>query len=175
MYLSCISETNKEKLCLGDDVDLGVGGGDMGPSAALTPAIWEKTIPYDGENFHLEYMDLEEFLMENGIPTLPDEDSLKGSPERSSMKTEKPKAAQMKVSKSASVSQEALLPIQELDKCEEEVLIITKNDSDIICDVTTGEWKSRKTRCLGYAESKWFRRGSWVKDMTIYFVIQTHI
>lgn len=126
-------ETNKEKLCLGDDVDLGGGGGDMGPSAALTPAIWEKTIPYDGENFHLEYMDLEEFLMENGIPTLPDEDPLKGSPERSAVKTEKPKGAQIKANKSLSLSKEGLLPIQELDKCEEEVVI----SSDIICDVTT--------------------------------------
>ncbi|XP_073345540.1 TEF transcription factor, PAR bZIP family member a isoform X3 [Pagrus major] len=121
-------DTDKEKLCLGDNVDLGVGGGDMGPSAALTPAIWDKTIPYDGENFHLEYMDLEEFLMENGIPTLPDEDSQNGS----IIKTVKPKAAQ----KSANVSPVALLPIQELDKSGEEVVIITKSDSDIICDVT---------------------------------------
>ncbi|XP_070847014.1 TEF transcription factor, PAR bZIP family member a isoform X1 [Chaetodon trifascialis] len=130
-------DETKEKLCLGDDVDLGGGGGDIGPSAALTPAIWEKTIPYDGENFHLEYMDLEEFLMENGIPTLPDEDSPKGSPETSAMELKKPKAAQIKVTKSSSVSQAALLPIQELDRCEEEVVIITKNESDIIYDVTT--------------------------------------
>ncbi|KAI3365532.1 hypothetical protein L3Q82_010618 [Scortum barcoo] len=126
--------TDKEKLCLGDNVDLGGGGSDMGPSAALTPAIWDKTIPYDGENFHLEYMDLEEFLMENGIPTLPDEDSLK------EMKTEKAKAtpsAQLKVIKSAGVSPVSLLPIQELDKCEEEVVIITNGDSDTLCDVTT--------------------------------------
>ncbi|XP_070783122.1 TEF transcription factor, PAR bZIP family member a isoform X3 [Enoplosus armatus] len=129
------NDTDKEKLCLGDDVDLGGGGSNMGPSAALTPAIWDKTIPYDGENFHLEYMDLEEFLMENSIPMLPDEDSLKGSP---AVKTEKPKAtpsAQIKVTKTASGSPLALLPIQELDKCEEEVMIITKGDS-IICDVT---------------------------------------
>lgn len=137
MHLSCVSDTDKEKLCLGDTVDLGGGGSDMGPSAALTPAIWDKTIPYDGENFHLEYMDLEEFLMENGIPTLPDEDSLKG------MKTEKVKATpsvQLKVTKSGSLSSVALLPIQELDKCDEEVVIITKGDSDILCDVTAGEW-----------------------------------
>uniref|UniRef100_A0A3Q2PXZ6 TEF transcription factor, PAR bZIP family member b n=1 Tax=Fundulus heteroclitus TaxID=8078 RepID=A0A3Q2PXZ6_FUNHE len=46
------------------------GGGATGGgvSASLTPAIWEKTIPYDGETFHLEYMDLDEFLLENGIP-----------------------------------------------------------------------------------------------------------
>ncbi|KAJ8363280.1 hypothetical protein SKAU_G00121110 [Synaphobranchus kaupii] len=62
---------DKDKLCETDDGDSGGGGGGsggMGPSAALTPAIWDKTIPYDGETFHLEYMDLDEFLLENGIP-----------------------------------------------------------------------------------------------------------
>ncbi|KAJ7992595.1 hypothetical protein DPEC_G00280320 [Dallia pectoralis] len=44
------------------------GSGCGGVSASLTPAIWDKTIPYDGETFHLEYMDLDEFLLENGIP-----------------------------------------------------------------------------------------------------------
>ncbi|XP_020500474.1 TEF transcription factor, PAR bZIP family member a isoform X1 [Labrus bergylta] len=128
-------DTDKDKLGLGDNVDLG-GGSDMGPSAALTPAIWEKTIPYDGENFHLEYMDLEEFLMENGIATLPDEDALKGSRE-GAVKTEKIKAipsTQLKVTKSVNLSTVSLLPIQELDKCDEELVII-KSDSEIICDV----------------------------------------
>ncbi|KAM9336165.1 TEF transcription factor, PAR bZIP family member a isoform 2-T2 [Symphorus nematophorus] len=129
------NDTDKEKLSLGDNVELGGGGSDMGPSASLTPAIWDKTIPYDGENFHLEYMDLEEFLLENGIPGLPGEESPKGSPEDSSMKTELTKAAPIKVTKSAVVSPVSLLPIQELDKCEEEVVIITKNSADILCDV----------------------------------------
>ncbi|XP_039892757.1 TEF transcription factor, PAR bZIP family member a isoform X3 [Simochromis diagramma] len=131
------NDTDKEKLCLGDTGDLGGGGSDMGPSAALTPAIWEKTIPYDGESFHLEYMDLEEFLMENGIPTSPEE-NLKGTPEGGAMKTENQKAtssAQTKITKL--VSPLTLLPIQELDKSQEEVVIITKSDSDITCDVVT--------------------------------------
>lgn len=51
-----------------------VGDGRGNVSASLTPAIWEKTIPYDGENFHLEYMDLDEFLLENGIPISLDEE-----------------------------------------------------------------------------------------------------
>lgn len=38
-------------------------------SAFLGPTLWDKTLPYDGDNFQLEYMDLEEFLSENGIPT----------------------------------------------------------------------------------------------------------
>ncbi|KAJ3601193.1 hypothetical protein NHX12_032166 [Muraenolepis orangiensis] len=38
------------------------------PSAFLGPTLWDKKLPYDGDNFQLEYMDLEEFLEENGIP-----------------------------------------------------------------------------------------------------------
>ncbi|XP_028311593.1 HLF transcription factor, PAR bZIP family member a [Gouania willdenowi] len=37
-------------------------------SAFLGPTLWDKTLSYDGDNFQLEYMDLEEFLSENGIP-----------------------------------------------------------------------------------------------------------
>ncbi|XP_030019213.1 HLF transcription factor, PAR bZIP family member b isoform X2 [Sphaeramia orbicularis] len=41
-------------------------------SAFLGPTLWDKTLPYDGDTFHvLEYMDLEEFLSENGIPSSP--------------------------------------------------------------------------------------------------------
>ncbi|XP_077482738.1 HLF transcription factor, PAR bZIP family member b isoform X2 [Stigmatopora argus] len=40
-------------------------------SAFLGPTLWDKTLPYDGDNFQLEYMDLEEFLCENGIPASP--------------------------------------------------------------------------------------------------------
>ncbi|XP_071384325.1 TEF transcription factor, PAR bZIP family member a isoform X3 [Centroberyx affinis] len=137
------NETDKEKLCLGEDVDLGVGGSGIGigPSAALTPAIWEKTIPYDGENFHLEYMDLEEFLMENGISASADEDLLKSDHEGDTQKTEeKPKATQAtKATKAAKTTAlpVALLPILELDQCEEEVVTITMSQSDISSDVTT--------------------------------------
>uniref|UniRef100_A0A8D2ZY88 TEF transcription factor, PAR bZIP family member b n=1 Tax=Scophthalmus maximus TaxID=52904 RepID=A0A8D2ZY88_SCOMX len=91
-------EIEKEKLCSSEDVEGGGaeaastgggsrggggvgggggGGGSGGVSASLTPAIWEKTIPYDGESFHLEYMDLDEFLLENGIPvSLEEEEEL---------------------------------------------------------------------------------------------------
>ncbi|XP_063078467.1 TEF transcription factor, PAR bZIP family member b [Engraulis encrasicolus] len=93
-------EIKKEKLCLieatesggdatsggGSTTARGGGGGSGGPgagaggvSASLTPAIWEKTIPYDGENFHLEYMDLDEFLLENGIPISLEEELQKSS------------------------------------------------------------------------------------------------
>ncbi|TDH02636.1 hypothetical protein EPR50_G00154660 [Perca flavescens] len=84
-------EIEKEKLCSSEDVEGGgagaasagggsrggiSGGGGGGVSASLTPAIWEKTIPYDGETFHLEYMDLDEFLLENGIPASLEEEEL---------------------------------------------------------------------------------------------------
>ncbi|XP_062388035.1 HLF transcription factor, PAR bZIP family member a [Sardina pilchardus] len=44
------------------------GNGGAPQSAFLGPTLWDKTLPYDGDNFQLEYMDLEEFLSENGIP-----------------------------------------------------------------------------------------------------------
>ncbi|XP_015416278.1 PREDICTED: hepatic leukemia factor isoform X3 [Myotis davidii] len=43
-------------------------------SAFLGPTLWDKTLPYDGDTFQLEYMDLEEFLSENGIPPSPQHD-----------------------------------------------------------------------------------------------------
>lgn len=88
---SCLfnAEIEKEKLCSSEDVEgggagaasagggsRGGSGGGGGVSASLTPAIWEKTIPYDGETFHLEYMDLDEFLLENGIPASLEEEEL---------------------------------------------------------------------------------------------------
>ncbi|KAK7939401.1 hypothetical protein WMY93_002727 [Mugilogobius chulae] len=84
-------EIEKEKLGSSEDVEGGLaagataggasrgsggGGGSGGVSASLTPAIWDKTIPYDGETFHLEYMDLDEFLLENGIPVSLEEEEL---------------------------------------------------------------------------------------------------
>uniref|UniRef100_V9L6U3 Hepatic leukemia factor n=1 Tax=Callorhinchus milii TaxID=7868 RepID=V9L6U3_CALMI len=48
------------------------GSGSAGAqSAFLGPTLWDKTLPYDGDTFQLEYMDLEEFLSENGIPPSP--------------------------------------------------------------------------------------------------------
>ncbi|XP_037547414.1 TEF transcription factor, PAR bZIP family member a [Nematolebias whitei] len=115
-------DTEKEKLGLRSTADLG-GGSDMGPSAALTPAIWEKTIPYDGESFHLEYMELEEFLLENNISSSPD-----------ALKDELIPPEEMKVSRSADVSAVTLMPIQELDQSEE-LLIVTTSGSDVTCEV----------------------------------------
>lgn len=121
----------------------------MGPSAALTPAIWDKTIPYDGENFHLEYMDLEEFLMENGIPNLPDEDSSKSSPGKTEVKADKADAAT-----AVSVPTVALLPIDELDNSKKEVVIITESASDIICDITTGESRNLREHFVILVKAK---------------------
>ncbi|XP_054614584.1 HLF transcription factor, PAR bZIP family member a [Dunckerocampus dactyliophorus] len=55
-------EKEKEKL----EDESGVASAPQ--SAFLGPTLWDKTLPYDGDNFQLEYMDLEEFLSENGIP-----------------------------------------------------------------------------------------------------------
>ncbi|XP_061823328.1 TEF transcription factor, PAR bZIP family member a isoform X3 [Nerophis lumbriciformis] len=124
-----LDDTDKEKLGLDDSADLGGGVSEMGPSAALTPAIWDKTIPYGDEDFHLEYMDLEEFLMENGISASQGEDSLQGS-----ISIEKKKAVKTEEVTPADVG---LLPIEELGKCDEEVVIITNCETDITCDVTS--------------------------------------
>lgn len=45
--------------------------GSAPQSAFLGPTLWDKTLSYDGDSFQLEYMDLEEFLTENGIPSSP--------------------------------------------------------------------------------------------------------
>ncbi|XP_034055625.1 thyrotroph embryonic factor-like [Gymnodraco acuticeps] len=46
------------------------GSGPLRPnsqSAFLGPLLWERTLPCDGGLFQLQYMDLEEFLTENGM------------------------------------------------------------------------------------------------------------
>ncbi|KAM6967722.1 D site albumin promoter binding protein b isoform 2-T2 [Aplochiton taeniatus] len=43
------------------------GGGGFNQSAFLGPLLWERTLPVDGGLFQLQYMDLEEFLTENGM------------------------------------------------------------------------------------------------------------
>lgn len=63
------SDKEKEKIKLEEDE--AAAASTMAVSASLMPPIWDKTIPYDGESFHLEYMDLDEFLLENGIPSSP--------------------------------------------------------------------------------------------------------
>uniref|UniRef100_A0A3P9Q8X3 TEF transcription factor, PAR bZIP family member a n=1 Tax=Poecilia reticulata TaxID=8081 RepID=A0A3P9Q8X3_POERE len=125
--------------------DLTGGGSDMGPSAALTPAIWDKTIPYDGESFHLEYMDLEEFLMENGIPTSPDNAALKGLPEVSVAETEKVKTAYLSILSSnrevvspVTISQERATP-EPIDPDEIEVNVNYEPDpTDLVLSSVPG-------------------------------------
>ncbi|XP_024243692.1 thyrotroph embryonic factor isoform X2 [Oncorhynchus tshawytscha] len=130
-------DNDKDKLFTGDDVDLG-GGSGLGPSAALTPAIWDKTIPYNGETFHLEYMDLEEFLIENGIPTLSLDNAL--NMEIAGKKTEKPTSTT-----TAPAAPISLLPVLELDQCEEEVVTITLNSADSAANTEVVTDKDRLT------------------------------
>ncbi|XP_036385150.1 TEF transcription factor, PAR bZIP family member a isoform X1 [Megalops cyprinoides] len=122
---------DKDKLSETDDGDCGGGGsGGLGPSAALTPAIWDKTIPYDGETFHLEYMDLDEFLLENGIPASLEEelqkslskDGTQGATEQAMPAQEKPATLAPPIG--------SLMPIMALDQDEEaELVTITVSDS----------------------------------------------
>lgn len=115
------NENDKEKLF--ESVESG-GVSEMGPSAALTPAIWEKTIPYDGDTFHLEYMDLEEFLMENGIAAAENEQK-SSEKENIQLTAEEPSTASA-VKTAPAVT---LLPVMALDPCEEEVVTITTSSS----------------------------------------------
>ncbi|XP_069785983.1 hepatic leukemia factor-like [Narcine bancroftii] len=55
-------------------------GSTVTQSAFLGPTLWDKTLPYDGDTFQLEYMDLEEFLSENGIPPSPSHQHKAGHP-----------------------------------------------------------------------------------------------
>uniref|UniRef100_A0A8D0H4Q5 TEF transcription factor, PAR bZIP family member n=1 Tax=Sphenodon punctatus TaxID=8508 RepID=A0A8D0H4Q5_SPHPU len=71
-----LDKEKKEKL----DEDEAAAASTMAVSASLMPPIWDKTIPYDGESFHLEYMDLDEFLLENGIPSSPTRLNLNQNP-----------------------------------------------------------------------------------------------
>lgn len=64
--LAFCKEKDKEKKLDDDSSSLTVP-----QSAFLGPTLWDKTLPYDGDTFQLEYMDLEEFLSENGIPPSP--------------------------------------------------------------------------------------------------------
>lgn len=114
----------------------------MGPSAALTPAIWEKTIPYDGDTFHLEYMDLEEFLMENGIPAAENEQK-SDEKENIQLTTEEPSTTSA-IKPAPAV---ALMPVMELDQCEEEVVTITTSSSSS-ADNKSGQQGNQNTVCF---------------------------
>ncbi|KAJ8268387.1 hypothetical protein COCON_G00135590 [Conger conger] len=74
----CCDTKDKDKPLDSDEDSLGgvvgVGGGGGGcslrsssQSAFLGPLLWERTLPCDGGLFQLQYMDLEEFLTENGM------------------------------------------------------------------------------------------------------------
>lgn len=48
----------------------GGGGAGFNQSAFLGPLLWERTLPVDGGLFQLQYMDLDEFLIENGMGSM---------------------------------------------------------------------------------------------------------
>lgn len=74
--------SDKDKPLDSDEDSVGANGGGPGgvtgalgssavrplsQSAFLGPLLWERTLPCDGGLFQLQYMDLEEFLTENGM------------------------------------------------------------------------------------------------------------
>lgn len=132
-----VVENEKEKLS-GDELDVSGGVSGLGPSAALTPAIWDKTIPYDGKTFHLEYMDLEEFLMENGIAT---SEHIQQNDLAKDDSKELPEEALTIIPKTepSPATPICLMPIVELEQCDEEVItVVTNSDST---QTKTGEYR----------------------------------
>lgn len=82
----CCEMKDKDKPVDSDEDSLGAAGGMNGgnggnggngtlrstnQSAFLGPLLWERTLPCDGGLFQLQYMDLEEFLTENGMGCMP--------------------------------------------------------------------------------------------------------
>ncbi|CAB1351171.1 unnamed protein product, partial [Coregonus sp. 'balchen'] len=65
----CCAMKDKDKPQDSDEDSMGGGpGGRPSQSAFLGPHLWERTLPCsDGGLFQLQYMDLEEFLTENGM------------------------------------------------------------------------------------------------------------
>ncbi|XP_061912644.1 D site albumin promoter binding protein a [Entelurus aequoreus] len=81
-HKDCCEMKDRDKPLDSDEDSLGTGsggpnglGGSLGSgplrpnsqSAFLGPLLWERTLPCDGGLFQLQYMDLEEFLTENGM------------------------------------------------------------------------------------------------------------
>ncbi|KAL4624852.1 thyrotroph embryonic factor-like [Arapaima gigas] len=69
----CCDMKDKDKPLDSDEDSLGGAGGGSctlrpsSQSAFLGPLLWDRTLPCDGGLFQLQYMDLEEFLTENGM------------------------------------------------------------------------------------------------------------
>ncbi|KAF5906315.1 thyrotroph embryonic factor-like isoform X1, partial [Clarias magur] len=125
--LECTDEHEKEKISE-DEIDSSGGVSGLGPSAALTPAIWDKTIPYDGKTFHLEYMDLEEFLMENGI-TASEKVQEKSLVRESSEHTLEKAPTIIPKTEPSPATPISLLPTMELEQSEEVITVPSNSGS----------------------------------------------
>ncbi|XP_061079800.1 TEF transcription factor, PAR bZIP family member b isoform X1 [Conger conger] len=141
-------DDEKEKLCSASDGEGAVGaesgglGGTGGVSASLTPAIWDKTIPYDGETFHLEYMDLDEFLLENGIPASMEEELQKNLGKESPEEEEKIPPATASSPTAAPTPRDAapvsLLSSVELDEGEDDLTSSKASSASITKTIAEG-------------------------------------
>ncbi|XP_056597746.1 D site albumin promoter binding protein a [Triplophysa dalaica] len=76
----CCEMKDKDKPSDSDEDSSGGAGGMNGGNGALRstnqpaflgPLLWERSLPCDGGLFQLQYMDLEEFLTENGMGCMP--------------------------------------------------------------------------------------------------------
>ncbi|XP_030649948.1 TEF transcription factor, PAR bZIP family member b isoform X2 [Chanos chanos] len=152
------NEIEKEKLCSSEDGESGGGGGGSGAagggggatgggvSASLTPTIWDKTIPYDGETFHLEYMDLDEFLLENGIPASLEEELQKShSPLEPQSTHAPPPGPRAPTEKEKEKEKEREKESEEVDEEEDGVSVSDVSELEVT-DSTGTETKATPTR-----------------------------
>lgn len=131
---------------------MGGSDGSGGVSASLTPTIWNKTIPYDGETFHLEYMDLDEFLLENGIPVTLEEELCKSLEAERHTSGDAPEE---------NTQTNTLIPEEKQDGGDEEPdedsLSVRDVEEQEVSDdeTTTGEATNKQTRFIGFVPGKY--------------------
>uniref|UniRef100_A0A673B1Y1 D site albumin promoter binding protein a n=2 Tax=Sphaeramia orbicularis TaxID=375764 RepID=A0A673B1Y1_9TELE len=125
-------DSDEDSMGVGASGPGGVGGAGAGAgslrtgsqSAFLGPLLWERTLPVDGGLFQLQYMDLEEFLTENGMgmhsnasstsAQIPSQSSQSAVPNQSSQcpPTSPPPCSSSSSSMSSSSSSSSLLGLE---------------------------------------------------------------
>ncbi|XP_037548668.1 D site albumin promoter binding protein a [Nematolebias whitei] len=135
----CCETKDKDKPLESDEDSMGINAGGPGgvggtpgsgplrpnsQSAFLGPLLWERTLPCDGGLFQLQYMDLEEFLTENGMgmqngpsstsAQIPSQSSQSAIPNQSSQcpPTSPPPCSSSSSSMSSSSSSSSLLGLE---------------------------------------------------------------
>uniref|UniRef100_A0A3P9JMK7 D site albumin promoter binding protein a n=1 Tax=Oryzias latipes TaxID=8090 RepID=A0A3P9JMK7_ORYLA len=146
----CCEMKDKDKPLDSDEDSMGVNAGGPGgvggtpgsgplrpnsQSAFLGPLLWERTLPCDGGLFQLQYMDLEEFLTENGMgmhsngpssanAQIPSQSSQSAIPNQSSQcpPTSPPPCSSSSSSMSSSSSSSSLLGLETIQPQQQSMM-----------------------------------------------------